>query len=183
MVKKTLRLLSRHLLENRCFTIGRFIWDLPKYVLKAPQVLSSVLLHSTWIRSSSHQRGSVRKGVLRNFAKFTGKHQCQSLFFNKVAGLSLVTSRENIKYVAKLSFNDECPFSKELFIVEMGKTKTKIKSRVKLCYMDTEHNCVWDGDRRFLQSRRKRSRYQVWSSGYWRVRLQAWWNKGMVENS
>ena len=25
------------------------------------------------------------KGVLRNFAKFTGKHSCQSLFFNKVA--------------------------------------------------------------------------------------------------
>ena len=28
-----------------------------------------------------------QKGVLRNFAKFTGKHLCQSLFFNKVAGL------------------------------------------------------------------------------------------------
>ena len=27
-----------------------------------------------------------RKGVLRNFVKFTGKHLCQSLFFNKVAG-------------------------------------------------------------------------------------------------
>ena len=26
--------------------------------------------------------------VLRNFAKFTGKHLCQSLFFNKVAGLA-----------------------------------------------------------------------------------------------
>ena len=26
------------------------------------------------------------KSVLRNFAKFTGKHLCQSLFFNKVAG-------------------------------------------------------------------------------------------------
>ena len=26
------------------------------------------------------------KDVLRNFAKFTGKHLCQSLFFNKVAG-------------------------------------------------------------------------------------------------
>ena len=25
--------------------------------------------------------------VLRNFTKFTGKHLCQSLFFNKVAGL------------------------------------------------------------------------------------------------
>ena len=36
---------------------------------------------------SSHRRCSVRKGVLRNFAKFTGKHLCQSLFFDKVAGL------------------------------------------------------------------------------------------------
>ena len=36
---------------------------------------------------SSHQRGSVRKGDLGNFAKFRGKHLCQSLFFNKVAGL------------------------------------------------------------------------------------------------
>ena len=26
------------------------------------------------------------KGVLRNFSKFTGKHLCQSLFFNKVTG-------------------------------------------------------------------------------------------------
>ena len=38
---------------------------------------------------SSHWRCSVRKGVLRNFAKFTGKHLCQSLFFNKVSGLGL----------------------------------------------------------------------------------------------
>ena len=29
------------------------------------------------------------KGVLRNFAKFTGKHLSQSLFFNKVAGQGL----------------------------------------------------------------------------------------------
>ena len=36
---------------------------------------------------SSHQRCSLRKCVLRNFAKFTGKHLCQSLFFNKVVGL------------------------------------------------------------------------------------------------
>ena len=27
------------------------------------------------------------RDVLRNFAKFTGKHLCQGLFFNKVAGL------------------------------------------------------------------------------------------------
>ena len=30
-------------------------------------------------------------GVFRNFAKFTGKHLCQSLFFDKVAGLSPAT--------------------------------------------------------------------------------------------
>ena len=36
---------------------------------------------------SSHQMCSLKKGVLRNFAKFTGKHLCQSIFFNKVAGL------------------------------------------------------------------------------------------------
>ena len=36
---------------------------------------------------SSHRRCSLRKGVLRNFAKFAGKHLCQSLFFNKATGL------------------------------------------------------------------------------------------------
>ena len=30
-----------------------------------------------------------KKGVLKNFAKFTGKHLYRSLFFNKVLGLSL----------------------------------------------------------------------------------------------
>ena len=38
------------------------------------------------IERSSHQRCSVKNGVLKNFANFTGKHLCWSLF-NKVAGL------------------------------------------------------------------------------------------------
>ena len=42
-------------------------------------------LTSSIIRSS-HRRCSVKKGVRRNIAKFTGKHLCQRLFFNKVAG-------------------------------------------------------------------------------------------------
>ena len=29
-----------------------------------------------------------KKGVFKNFRKFTGKHLCQGLFFNKIAGLS-----------------------------------------------------------------------------------------------
>ena len=43
---------------------------------------------------SSHQRCSMKKGVLRNFTKFTGKHLCQSLFFNKVTGLRPATLLE-----------------------------------------------------------------------------------------
>ena len=33
----------------------------------------------------------MKKFVLRNFTKFTGKHLCQSLVFNKVAGLRPAT--------------------------------------------------------------------------------------------
>ena len=33
---------------------------------------------------TNHQRCSMKKGVLKYFTKFTGKHLCQSLFFNKV---------------------------------------------------------------------------------------------------
>ena len=39
----------------------------------------------------SRRRCFVRKGILRNFAKFTGKHLCQSLFFNQTAGLRPAT--------------------------------------------------------------------------------------------
>ena len=38
---------------------------------------------------SSYRRCSVKKGVFRNFAKFTGKHLCQRLFFNKFLKTSL----------------------------------------------------------------------------------------------
>ena len=48
-------------------------------------------IYSEWSRQavyrSSHRRCFLRKGVLRDFAKFTGKDLFQSLFFNKVAGV------------------------------------------------------------------------------------------------
>ena len=40
---------------------------------------------------NNHQRCSVRKGVLKNFEKFTGKHLCQSLLFNKIEALRSAT--------------------------------------------------------------------------------------------
>ena len=38
---------------------------------------------------SRHPEVFCKKGVLRYYAKFTGKNLCQSLFFNNVAGLRL----------------------------------------------------------------------------------------------
>ena len=40
---------------------------------------------------SSRPEVFCKKGVLRDFAKFTGKHLCQRLFFDKVAGLRSAT--------------------------------------------------------------------------------------------
>ena len=45
---------------------------------------------------SSHRSCSVKKGVLRKFAKFTGKHMCQGFFFNKVASLRPATLLKKI---------------------------------------------------------------------------------------
>ena len=39
------------------------------------------------LHRSSRPEVFCKKGVPRNFAEFTGKRVCQSLFFNKVAGL------------------------------------------------------------------------------------------------
>ena len=60
-------------------------------ILTIPDVIPTfeitvLALHSLTTEAVA-QRCSMKKDVLRNFAKFTGKHLCQSLFFNKVAGL------------------------------------------------------------------------------------------------
>ena len=54
---------------------------------------SSTYLQSTGKNTIQKQPPEVfiKKGVLKNFAKFRGKHQCQSLFFNKAAGLRPAT--------------------------------------------------------------------------------------------
>ena len=51
---------------------------------KISQAVTNFLKHCYF--RSSHLRCSVKKGVLRNFAKFAGKHLWQRFFFNKVAG-------------------------------------------------------------------------------------------------
>ena len=77
------------------YEIGHFYQDLSKILDRG--AIHKKLLHF-WLRSlgainyrSSHQSCSVKIGVLRSFTKFTGKHMCQSLFFNNVAGLRPAT--------------------------------------------------------------------------------------------
>ena len=51
--------------------------------------LSLLLLSFSIISRSSRPEVFCKKAVLRSVTKFTGKHLCLSLFFNKVAGLGL----------------------------------------------------------------------------------------------
>ena len=59
---------------------------------------------------------SIKKGVLKRFAKSTGKHLCQSLFFNKVAGLRPQTcnfiEKETLAQVSSCEF---CEISRNNF--------------------------------------------------------------------
>ena len=59
---------------------------------------------------SSHQRCSVRKGVHRNFTKFTGKHLCQSLLFNKACNF---IKKETLAQVFSCEF---CEIFKNTFL-------------------------------------------------------------------
>ena len=50
--------------------------------------LKDIRKHSPRVFRRSHpQRCSTKKNFLRNFAKFTGKHLCQSLFWKETAAL------------------------------------------------------------------------------------------------
>ena len=55
--------------------------DLKLYWITQKKIFLKVIKKS--IMRSSHRNYSVRKGFLKHFAKFTGKHLCQSLFFDK----------------------------------------------------------------------------------------------------
>ena len=47
---------------------------------------------------SSHRRCSVRKGVLRNFAKFTGKYLCQSFVSKNTLFTEYLRATASVSY-------------------------------------------------------------------------------------
>ena len=66
-----------------------------------------------------------KKGVLRNFTKFTGKHLCQSLFFNKVAGLRPASLSK--KRLWHRCFPVLCEISKNTVFTEHLQTTASVK--------------------------------------------------------
>ena len=69
----------------------------------------NVFIRFCFLYTSSRPEVFCKKGVLRNFAKFTGKHFCQGLFFNKVAGSCNFFKKETLALVFSCEF---CKISK-----------------------------------------------------------------------
>ena len=90
---------------------------------------------------SSHQKCSVKKGVLRNFAKFTGKHLCQSLFFNEVAGDTffyrtpvVAASRPDIYPIYALFYKQHFYKHRQAEIVKKTYQRLSNILRLNFCY-------------------------------------------------
>ena len=49
-----------------------------------------------YLKQNPKKKMFYKKGVPKTFAKLTGKHMCQSLFFNKAAGLRPATLKKRI---------------------------------------------------------------------------------------
>ena len=85
---------------------------------------------------SSRPEVFCKKGVLRNFTKFTGKHLCQSLFFNKVAGLAYnFIKKETLAQMFSYEF---CEISKNTFF-----HKTPLVAASKTCQPKVGHIVIW----------------------------------------
>ena len=76
--------------------VGLLVLEESIITFESPQILH-LMSHFSFSHISVNNRSSSRpevfckKGILRNFAKFTGKHLCRNLFFNIVAGLRPAT--------------------------------------------------------------------------------------------
>ena len=68
-------------------------------VLNTPQsYYDSICYYNTYDNQKQPPEVFCKKGVLRNFVKFTGKHLCQVLFYNKVAGPKSETLAQVFSY-------------------------------------------------------------------------------------
>ena len=85
------------------------------------------------VRPSRSSRPDLfcEKGVLRNFAKFTGKHLCQSLFFNKVAGGACNLPVNFAKFLRTPSFTEHLWW---LLLLLASHLSAKVKHKEEFCW-------------------------------------------------
>ena len=92
--------ISQYSQESTC--VGVFLIKLKAYLYYIGKKIKNFFFPYTYrikyskqlttnFNKSSRPEVFCRKGVLSNFAKFTGKYLCQGLLFNKVAGLRPAT--------------------------------------------------------------------------------------------
>ena len=88
----------------------------------------------SWEKTEAVRRCYVRKSVFINFAKSTGKHLCQSLFLNKVAGLkrdsNTGVSCESFELFRNTYVEEHPPTAASIYWLGIGITCKKI-----FCYM------------------------------------------------
>ena len=71
--------------------LKKCLWKIQICLLVKFRKFVSFALQIDYIMQKQPQKVFYKKCVLKNFTKFTEKRLCQSLFFNKVAGLGPVT--------------------------------------------------------------------------------------------
>ena len=96
-----------------------------KYLLEKSEETGLLYKKHRNVRSI-HRRCFVKKGVLKNSAKSTGKHLCQSLFFNKIAGLKACNFIKK-ETLTQVFFCEFCEISKNTFSKEhLGTTASEM---------------------------------------------------------
>ena len=73
------------------YSINENLLNLGQSITNLPSQTREISMIWKLTAETVAQRYCVKKVALRNFAKFAEKHLCQSLFFNKVAGLRPAT--------------------------------------------------------------------------------------------
>ena len=83
---------------------------------------------------SSHHRCTIVKGVILNFAKFTGKHLCQVSFFKiklQVSACNFI-KKETLAQVFSCEF---CEIFKSIFLTEVFRASPSISPLLRLAIL------------------------------------------------
>ena len=100
-------------LKHVYITFFFFFWIFDLLLINSRYLLFEV--SEAVVQRSSCPEVFYTNGILKTFAKFTGKHLCQSLFCNKFADFSPATKKETLTQVFSCGF---CKIFKNTFFTE-----------------------------------------------------------------